>query len=780
MAAIEAAVRARWAAEAVPGRSLSRAAASPAWTCWSEPQAAAGLPGLHDVPAQALRDSYQRLRTMQGFSVHGGSGIGCHGMAVEVAVERELGLPRHSEIEAYGVGRFNARCREFAMRHGAAFSDLNARLGCWDADSPGSTMDPGYVESVWWSLRRLFEAGVLGREERITPYCPRCQTPLSAHDLSHPGAQRPAANTGVIVRFKLATLQEGANPRLRGADLLAWTSRPWTLAGNAAIAVHPHQTYALARRAGHDDGVIVAEARLAPMLGEDWHVAAQVNGTDLAGATYHPVLGLTGDTGPHPVIAGYFVRTHAGTGLMPLAPAYGSEDLDAARTHGLDVLDPLGSDGRFAADVPLVGGSFFADADQTLIAALSDAGALLPPVRPADGNHACWRCGTPLLQRAMSAWYLRTSAEWPEDDADWMISRTRFWGTPLPFWECPDGHVTCAESLAQLSELAGVNLTGMDPHRPQIDDVLIACPHCDGPASRVPHVLDAKYDASWLPFARTRQAAHTVSSIDNRAQHGLIVGSAGQAGGWPGAVRQIGAMVDGRPEGCRVLELEPILDTSGRAMSSGLGNVAEPLPLIERYGSDVIRWFCIAAGQAGPGIALSEAALDDIMLGVFAPYWNAATTLLSWLSAAGGDSRRADMQDAERWLRVELQSVITDVTRGFDDLKPAWSAARIAEFIDLLAHRYLPAAARGRGSGGPASDGIGHDVAAAAMLRECLDVLTRLMAPIAPFITDEVWSRLQGSGALPGQPDSVHLATWPRDAPEAAADRLADDLESSS
>lgn len=741
---------------------MASAPGAPEWTCWSEPQAAAGLPGLHDVPALALRDTYQRLTRMQGYTSRGGSGVGCHGISIEVAVERELGLPGPAEIQAYGLGSFNARCRESAVRHSAAFSDLSTSLGCWQAETPHVTMDPGYVESVWWSLCRLYEAGMLEPEERITPYCPRCQTPMSVQDLSHPGALRPAANTGVIVRFKLATLPEGANPRLLGADLLAWTTRPWTLAGNAAIAVHPHQAYALARRSGHDDGVIVAEARLATMLGEDWHVATLVSGADLAGATYLPVLNLTEDPRPLPVISGYFVGTHAGTGLMPLAPAYSDADLDAAKLHGIGAPDPIGADGRFAAEVPFIGGAFFADADEILIGALTEASALLPPVRPADGEQACWRCGTSLLPRTMSAWYLRTSAGWPEDDADWMISRTRYWGTPLPFWQCPDGHVTCAESLAQLSELAGADLTGIDPHRPQIDDVRVACARCTRPASRVPDVLDARYDASWLPFASERPPGTTASFLDNTPHNGLIIGNAGQAGGWPAAVRQIGTMVNGRPPACRVLLLEPVMDSGGRTMSRGLGNVAEPLPLIERYGADVIRWFCVAAGQAERGMPFSEAALADIADGVIAPYWQAAGTLLDRIGTAEEDSQNAAQADADRRLTNELQSLIADVTAGFDALKPAWSAARIAEFIDVLVRGYLPAAEGEPGSAATeAGRAFRERTATAGTLRVCLIALTRLMAPIAPFITDGVWSRLRDRGALPGQPDSVHLATWP-------------------
>jgi isoleucyl-tRNA synthetase len=258
--AIENEVRARWAEAAVPGRSLARAAGTPVWTCWSEPQAAAGLPGVHDVPAEALRDTYQRLKTMQGFAATGGSGVSCHGLAVEVGVERELGLPSRADIEAYGVGRFNARCRESAVRHAQAFSDLTTQLGCRQAEAPDATMDAGYVESVWRSLCQLFEAGLLERDNRITPYCPRCQTPLSAQDINHPGARRPAVNTGVVVRLRLATLPDGAihcvvptcSPGPR---------RPWTLVKQRRHRRAPAPDVVLARRAGHDDGVIVAEAR---------------------------------------------------------------------------------------------------------------------------------------------------------------------------------------------------------------------------------------------------------------------------------------------------------------------------------------------------------------------------------------------------------------------------------------------------------------------------------------------------------------------------------------
>jgi isoleucyl-tRNA synthetase len=764
---IERGVLARWTEAEVPGQALARNAGGPGWTCWSEPLAAAGLPGLHDLPAQVAADCYRRLKVMQGFDVSGGTAIAGHGLAVEVAVERELGLSGPADIESYGLDRFTARCRESAARHGAAFAALSARLGCWQAGQPARTTDAGFIESVWWSLRRSFEAGQLQRDDRVTPYCPRCQTPLSSHDLEHPETRPAARGTGVMVRFGLATLPEGANPRLRGADLLGWTAKPWALAANAAIAVHPHQTYALARRSGHEDRVIVAESRLPAMLGEDWHVAARLSGSDLAGATYHPARGLPGGTGPLPVIAGYFVSARAGTGVRPLAPAFGADDLAAATEHGLAVVDPVGPDGRFDTGLPLVGGVFFADASKIVLAALSDAGALFPPVRAADGDARCWRCGTPLLARLMPAWYLRSDATRGsgEGGAGWMISRTRYWGTPLPLWECAGRHVTCVESLAQLSELAGTDVAGLDPHRPLIDEVIIACPRCGCLASRVPDVLDARYDAGWLPFA-SAVPGRTVFSLANRPHAGLIIANAGPSAGWQEAVRDVSTAVYGHPPDRPVLALEPVRDASGRAMSRGAGNVVEPPVLAGRFGSDVIRWFCLARPSVVTGPP-TEAALEEICATVFAPYWRATTAVLGSAAPATGAAPPAEERpEHDQELLRASSSLIGDVTAGFEALGPSTACARMAGFIDALANGYLPGAEARLAPGGPAAGqpDAWRD-ATAATLRECLDVLTRLMAPVAPVITDEVWNRLRELDHRPDVPGSVHLASWPGSGP---------------
>jgi isoleucyl-tRNA synthetase len=750
-------------------------------------------------------DAYQRLRTMQGFGVRVRQGLDCHGLPVEVAVERELGLSGMAGIEAYGAERFAARCRESAIRHGEAFSALSTRLGCWsDAAAARPTMDAGYIDSVWRSLRQIFDAGLLERSHQVTPYCPRCQTPLSVHDVCPADARRRAdgaADTGLLVRLRLAALPDGANPMLRDADLLVWIARPWTLVGNAAVAVHRHQTYALARLAGHDDRVIVAEARLVPELGEDWHVAARVSGAELAGASYYPAPGLAGavgTAGPRPVISGYFVSMSEGTGIVPVAPAYGADDLTAARTHRLPIIDPIGKDGRLAASLPVVGGMFFSDAEPVLIRALSDNGALLATRMLPEGSPQCWRCGVQVMTRAMSVWCIRTTAiagrlraalerircapsdavtpggplaGWVRGEADWTVSRTRYWGTPLPLWECSSGHVTCVGSLAELSGLAGRDLTGIDPHRPLIDGVVFACSRCGAPARRVPDVLDARYDAGWMPLVSAVQPAGTQTGRHNSPHTDLIVANADPPRGWFGALLTIGTLVSERPVAGTVLSTGPVLDDRGRVMSRSRGNLVEPSRLIERHGADSVRWFLTASAPPGAARALSEVALERIGRTVLATYWDVAECLLGCAGDGPDATPPAFRPLWDRWILSELQQLITGVTSDLDELRPDAAGVRIEGFIDSLANWYVPTMRRRLGSGEQAAE----SAAAVATLRECLDVVTRLMAPIIPFLTDEVWVRMRAWDAERRKmdwPDSVHMASWPAAEPGLVDDQL--------
>jgi isoleucyl-tRNA synthetase len=788
LAAVEHEVLVRWEAGTVFARSMSQTAGGQRWVCLDAPMAASGMPGIHVVPGLVITDLFRRFRTMQGFSVPRRAGWDCHGLRVEVAVERELGLSGPADIEAYGVTRFTARCRESALRHARAHADLSERIGSWAGLADAyRTMDPGYIEAVWSSLRRLFDAGLLIRDYRVTPYCPRCQTPLGEYELAQPGAYRKVTDSAVTVRFPVTSLPDGLSPWLRGADLLSCTTAPWTLVSNAAVAVHPDRSYVVARRAGHDDRVIVSEAAFVRTLGEGWHIATRFSGAELAGATYAPTFGLAGSAASR-VIMGRFVAAESGTGLMHLAPAFGDDAMVTGQQHGLPVLRPIGPDGRFDRRVPLVGGVFFKEADPILIQSLADRGLLFAQERQDRHCPHCWRCGTPLLWYALSAWYIRNSAagggpieghdqvRWVPATAasghglrqlaetDWALSRTRYWGTPMPLWECPEGHVTCVGSLAQLSELAGRDLSGLDPHRPAIDAVTIACPDCGGTASRVPEVVDAGYDVGVMPLTATGSPGGDQAT----GPADLVADSADQGAGWLHALVTVSSLVAGQPAVSNALSLGPVLDESGRPMGSGAGNVAEPDPVIERYGADALRWYLAAAAPPSASRKMSAEVLDEVVRKIVLTYWNttaffvlyanaAAERLPSWRPGSPDAPPPAARPALDRWILSELQVLIGEVTVALEAYQPAVAGRRIAIFIDNLSNWYLRRSRR-RFRPDAVTDAVAGDRGAAfATLGQCLHVLTRLMAPVMPFVTDYVWDVIRAED----DPDSVHLAPWP-------------------
>ncbi len=622
--AIEREILRRWADGKIFERSLEQTAGGRRWIFYEGPPTANGMPGVHHIEARVFKDAFPRFKTMQGFHVPRRAGWDCHGLPVEVAVEKELGLTAKQDIEAYGIAAFNARCRESVLRHVDAFAELTRRMGYWiDLSTAYRTMDPAYIESVWWSLKKIYGQGLLVRDYRISPYCPRCGTPLSDHEMGQPDVYRTVTDPSVIVRFPLRDLPPGGRPELRGADLLVWTTTPWTLVSNTAVAVHPDELYAVARRSGHGDRVVVADNLVARVLGEGWHVTTRLRGSELAGATYQPPFDLVEVPGAHRVITAGFVTTQDGTGLVHLAPAFGADDLAAGREHGLPVVNPVRPDGRFTEDLPLIGGLFFKAADRRLISDLADRDLLF---RSAPHEHSyphCWRCGTPLLYYAMPSWFIRTTAirdrllaqnaqtswqppsiqdgrygEWLRNNVDWALSRTRYWGTPLPLWQCPSGHVTCVGSLAELSELAGTDLTGLDPHRPFVDDVVISCPDCAGQARRVPEVIDVWYDSGSMPFAQFGAPLRNEAEFERSYPAQFICEAIDQTRGWFYSLMAVGTLVLGRSAYENVVCLGLIADEHGRKMSKHLGNVLEPLPLLEAHGADAVRWFFFAAGLA--------------------------------------------------------------------------------------------------------------------------------------------------------------------------------------
>jgi isoleucyl-tRNA synthetase len=774
----------RWQDAGIFERSLKQTEGGPTWTFYEGPPTANGLPGVHHVEARTFKDLFPRFRTMRGFHVPRKGGWDCHGLPVEVAVEKELGLTGKRDIEAYGVAEFNARCRESVLRYVGAWLDMSRRMGYWaDTDHAYRTMDASYIESVWWSLKVVFDAGLLVRDFRISPYCPRCGTPLSDHEMGQPGVYQTVSDPAITVRFRVLSVRDGAPPELVGADLLVWTTTPWTLVANTAVAVHPEATYVLARNG--DDRVVVAEDLVGRVLGDGWHVTARFSGKALIGTSYQRPFGIIDIPNAHIVIPGSFVTTEDGTGLVHLAPAFGADDMEASRAHGLPVVNPVRPDGRFEDDVPMVGGMFFKDADPRLTEDLADRGLLFRSERHEHSYPHCWRCGTLLIYYAVPSWFIKTTAikdrlleenertnwypatvkngrygEWLRNNVDWALSRTRYWGTPLPLWVCDESHVTCVGSLAELSSLAGRDLTGLDPHRPYVDEITFGCPECSQRARRVPEVIDVWYDSGAMPFSQFGAPLRNSAEFEAAYPAQFICEALDQTRGWFYSLMAVGTLVFGRSSYENVVCVGLILDEAGVKMSKHLGNVLEPIPLMEVHGADALRWFFAASGSPWGSRRIGHDVLDEIVRKVLLTYWNTASFLVLYANAGGWSA--ADLDSAppvaerpllDRWVLGELHAVVRDVTSALEVFDTAVAGRRLASFIDDLSNWYVRRSRRRFWDGPSTATGA----AAFATLYECVTTLTLLMAPFTPFVTDYVWGVLRGGAAA----ESVHLASWP-------------------
>ncbi|WP_018657247.1 isoleucine--tRNA ligase [Actinomadura flavalba] len=779
----------RWQDGQVFERSLERTADGTPWIFYEGPPTANGMPGVHHVEARVFKDVFPRFKTMQGFHVPRKAGWDCHGLPVEVAVEKELGLTGKKDIEEYGVAAFNDRCRESVQRHVDAFEEMTDRMGYWvDKESAYWTMNPDYVESVWWSLKVVFDKGLLFRDFRITPYCPRCGTGLSDHELGQPGGYETVSSPSVFVRMPVT-----AGPLADlNASLLIWTTTPWTLVSNTAVAVHPDVAYVAARVPVTGEVLVVAEPLLEQVLGDGAERLATFSGRELERTPYRRPFDLVDIPDAHYVVLGDYVTVEDGTGLVHQAPAFGADDMTVCKNYGMPVVNPVGPDGRFLEDVPLVGGTFFKDADETLTNDLRGRGLLFRDGHFEHSYPHCWRCHTPLLYYALPAWYIRTTeikqrlleenqktnwfpetvkegryGEWLRNNVDWSLSRSRYWGTPLPLWVCEqdDAHITCVGSLAELGELAGRDLSKLDPHRPYVDDVTFACPQCGGEARRVPDVIDAWYDSGSMPFAQWG-APHRNDEIFERSYPAQYICEAqDQTRGWFYSLMAVGTLVFDRSSYENVLCLGLILAEDGRKMSKHLGNVLRPIPLMDEHGADALRWYMLAAGLPWAARRVGHGAIEEIVRKVLLTYWNTASFFVLYANAAGRNGRAwtpdrlgeapapADRPLLDRWALAELHRTVSEVTEALERFDTSRAGRRLADFVDDLSNWYVRRSRRRFWEGPETPAGA----AAFATLYECLETLTRLMAPLTPFVTDHVWDVLRAEDA----PDSVHLADWP-------------------
>ncbi len=777
---LEESVLERWRQEDVFRRTQEARAGAEEFVFYEGPPTANGRPGLHHVLSRALKDVVCRYQTMRGRHVTRIAGWDTHGLPVEIEAEKKLGISGKREIEELGVGRFNEVCRDSVFTYKEEWERLSERIGYWlDYSRPYVTFHPEYIETVWWVLKRLDERGLIYQGYKSVPYCPRCGTALSSHEV----AQGYEEVSDPSVSF-ICPLLDGDGEETDTA-IVAWTTTPWTLPSNVALAVHPALAYVEVEHEGR--GLIVAEARVEAVFGEDAKVRRRWAPEELVGRRYARPFDIV----PVPegaetawwIYAEDFVSAGEGTGVVHLAPAFGSDDFAAGHRHGLPMVRPVDDAGRFAPELDLVGGMFVKDADPVLVEDLAARDRLLEHEAILHSYPHCWRCGSPLLYMARDSWYVRTTdlkdemlannaaiawhppeigtgrmGEWLEGNVDWALSRDRFWGTPLPFWVCDADadHVEAIGSFAELAERAGPLGEDFDPHKPGIDRVTWPCAACDGTMRRTPEVIDAWFDSGSMPFAQWHYPFENEDRFETHFPADFICEGLDQTRGWFYSMLAIATMLGRGPAYRNVMVNGLVLDLDGQKMSKSRGNTVDPWDAVAAFGSDALRWYFITVSHPWAPKRYDEDAVAETVRRTFDTLANTYrffalyANLEAW-APAEADPAPADRPVLDRWLLSRLQGLVATVREGFDryDLNPA--ARAIGDFVvDDLSNWYVR---RSRDRFWGSADAVDAR-AAYRTLYDVLTVVAKLLAPLTPLLAEWLHRALGGA-------DSVHMAGFP-------------------
>ena len=824
---LDANVLQQWKDKDVFRRTESERPDAPLFMMYEGPPTANGSPGIHHVLARVFKDVICRYRTMKGFRVQRKGGWDTHGLPVELEVEKELGLKSKRDIEEYGIEEFNKKCRESVFRYVKEWETMTDRIGYWvDMEDPYVTLHNNYIESGWWMLKTLWDKDLLYQTMRGTPHCPRCVTSLSSHEVAL-GYRENTPDPSVFIKFQVdpaaSTGSAEVIKKLGAANtdvfLLAWTTTPWTLPGNTGLAVHETADYSIVELQGEGGShrLVLAQALVSANIKQDHNIVGTIKGSDLVGLGYTPLYdpnefgsqvrrfvrrpgpgGMVteledgGEFAPK-VIAADFVSLDDGTGIVHIAPAFGDEDLGVGREKELSFVQPVDLQGIITGNYPFAG-KFVKTADKEIMEDLTDRGLLYHQDIYRHTYPFCWRCDTPLLYYAKSSWYIRTSAlkdqlvggndtinwypdyikdgrfgEWLRNNVDWAISRERYWGTPIPIWQCQEcDHTICVGGVDELRGMAGangsLNADGLDLHRPYVDNVVLDCTSesCSGKMHRIPEVMDAWFDSGAMPFAQYHYPFDNESiDTDGRFPADYICEAVDQTRGWFYSLHALSTLLKGQPAYKNVICLGLILDTKGRKMSKRVGNVVEPLSVLDEHGADALRWYLFTASQAGEPRRFSAKLVSETLRKVMLTVWNVYSFFIGYAEIDKFDPSQKPAgwkpeNELDRWVLSELNTLISQVEGYMDGYGPTNAGRRIQEFIDQLSNWYVRRSRRRFWR----NEGDADKLSGYITLHTCLVTVTKLMAPLAPFVAEEMYQNLVCS-VDPSAPDSVHLSEFP-------------------
>jgi isoleucyl-tRNA synthetase len=774
---LEARVRAFWESHSLPQKSIDFRAGNPQFVFYEGPPTANGKPGIHHVLSRTLKDTICRYKTMTGYQVKRKAGWDTHGLPVEIEVEKQLGLEDKRGIEEFGVEEFCAKCRDSVFSYEKLWREMTQLMGYWiDLDNPYITLDNNYIESVWWILNDFFKRDLIYKAHKIVPYCPSCGTPLSSHEVAQ--GYRDVEDPSVYVRFK-ATDEDNT-------WYLAWTTTPWTLISNVALAVHPDEIYVKVKH--QDQQLILAKARL-EVLGGEYEILSEMRGKDLEHRAYEPLFSYVPvDKKAWYIGCADYVLMTDGTGVVHTAPAFGADDYSLGIRYDLPFVNPVDAEGKFDEQITPWAGIFVKTADKEIIRHLKDSGALYRREQIKHNYPHCWRCDSPLIYYARESWYIRTTlfkeqllaenrkikwypsfvgekrfGEWLENNVDWALSRDRFWGTPLNIWVCDDcGHKSSVGSRAELAELgktaSGEAITAeIELHRPYIDEVLLSCEHCGSTMHRTPEVIDCWFDSGSMPFAQWHYPFENKERFEEDLFPADIISEGiDQTRGWFYSMLTISTLLKGRSSYKSCLVNDLILDKKGQKMSKSKGNSVDPIQLMRVYGADAIRWYLLEVSPPWVPTRFDEDGVREIMSKFIGTLKNVYSFYATYANIDNFDASGYPLNwereaEIDRWIVSRLHSLISDVRKYTEIYEFTRSVRAIQDFVmDELSNWYVRRSRRRFWSFELDADKI----EAYRTLHSVLVEISKLIAPFVPYLAEELYLNLNAG-------ESVHLADYP-------------------